>query len=53
MRTDERANLRTGHSRVFFIQTENRAGPAFFQLKAVWQNTCDQLQGTKTTVFGT
>lgn len=53
MRTDERANLKTGHSRVFFIQTENKAGPAFFQLKAVWQDTCDRLQGTKTTVFGT
>ena len=53
MRTDQRANLKTGHSRVFFIQTENRAGPAFFQLKAVWQHVCDEIQGTKTTVFGT
>jgi len=53
MRTDQRANLKTGHSRAFFIQTENKAGPAFFQLKAVWQFVCDRLQGTKTTVFGT
>lgn len=53
MRTDQRANLKTGHSRVFFIQTENAAGPAFFQLKAVWQHTCDLIQGTGTTVFGT
>lgn len=53
MRTDQRANLKTGHSRVFFIQTENKAGPAFFQLKAVWQFVCDQIQGTKTTIFGT
>ena len=53
MRTDQRANLKTGHSRVFFIQTENRAGPAFFQLKAVWQQTCDRIQGTPTTIFGT
>ncbi len=36
MRTDQRANLRTGHSRVFFIQTENKAGSAFFQLKKDW-----------------
>ena len=53
MRTDQRANLKTGQSRVFFIQTENKAGPAFFQLKAVWQHTCDRLQKTPTTVFGT
>lgn len=53
MRTDQRANLKTGHSRVFFIQTENKAGPAFFQLKAVWQDACDRVQGTKKTVFGT
>ena len=53
MRTDQRANLKTGHSRVFFINTENAAGPAFFQLKAVWQFVCDRIQGTKTTVFGT
>ena len=53
MRTDQRANLKTGHCRVFFIETENKAGPAFFQLKAVWQHTCDQIQGTKTTIFGT
>lgn len=53
MRTDERANLKTGHSRVFFIQTENAAGPAFFQLKAEWHSACDRLQGTPATVFGT
>ena len=53
MRTDQRANLKTGHSRVFFIQTENAAGPAFFQLKAVWHHVCDELQGTPPTVFGT
>ena len=53
MRTDQRANLKTGHSRVFFIQTENKAGTAFFQLKAVWQFVCDRLQGTPTTIFGT
>lgn len=53
MRTDQRANLKTGHSRLFFINTENAAGPAFFQLKAVWQFVCDRIQGTKTTVFGT
>lgn len=53
MRTDERANLRTGHARVFFIQTENKAGPAFFQLKSVWNDACDEVQGTPMTVFGT
>ena len=53
MRTDERANLRTGHARVFFIQTENRAGKAFFQLKNVWNDACDEVQGTPMTVFGT
>lgn len=53
MRTDERANLRTGHARVFFIQTENKAGPAFFQLKSVWNDACDEAQGTPMTVFGT
>lgn len=53
MRTDQRANLKTGHSRVFFIQTENKAGPAFFQLKAVWQFVSDRIQQTKTTIFGT
>lgn len=52
MRTDERANLRTGHSRVFFIQTENKAGSAFFQLKAEWNAACDAVQGTPATVFG-
>jgi len=53
MRTDQRANLKTGDCRVFFIQTENKGGPAFFQLKAVWQDACDEVQGTPTTVFGT
>lgn len=51
MRTDQRANLRTGHSRVFFIQTENRAGKAFFDLKKDWHKACDKVQGTKPTVF--
>lgn len=45
MRTDQRANLRTGHSRVFFIQTENRAGRAFFSAKADWNRACDAFQG--------
>ena len=53
MRTDQRANLKTGHSRMFFIQTENAAGPAFFQLKAEWHKACDSRQNTKATVFGT
>ena len=53
MRTDQRANLKTGQSRVFFIQTENRAGPAFFQLKAEWHRACDEVQGTPPTIFGT
>jgi len=52
MRTDQRANLKTGHSRVFFIQTENAAGPAFFQLKRDWHAACDFVQGTPPTVFG-
>ena len=46
MRTDQRANLKTGHSRVFFIQTENKAGPAFFGLKKDWNAVCDEVQGT-------
>ena len=53
MRTDQRANLKTGHSRVFFIQTENKAGKGFFQLKDAWQSTADRLQGTPPTIFGT
>jgi len=52
MRTDQRANLRTGHSRVFFIQTENAAGSAFFQLKRDWHYEADKIQGTPATVFG-
>ena len=52
MRTDQRANLRTGHSRVFFIQTENRAGKAFFELKRDWHRACDEVQGTAPVVFG-
>ena len=51
MRTDQRANLRTGHSRVFFIQTENAAGKAFFELKRDWHKACDSEQGTPPTVF--
>ena len=46
MRTDQRANLKTGHSRVFFIQTENKAGSAFFALKKDWNAACDEVQGT-------
>ena len=46
MRTDQRANLKTGHSRVFFIQTENKAGSAFFALKKDWNAVCDEVQGT-------
>ena len=54
MRTDQRANLKTGHCRVFFIQTQtaNRAGSAFFRLKREWHNVCDRLQGTEPTHFG-
>lgn len=52
MRTDQRANLRTGHSRVFFIQTENAAGSAFFQLKRDWHAEADKIQGTPATAFG-
>ena len=44
MRTDQRANLKTGHSRVFFIQTENAAGAAFFKAKADWMKACDGVQ---------
>jgi CubicO group peptidase (beta-lactamase class C family) len=51
MRTDQRANLRTGQCRVFFIQTENRAGKAFFELKQDWHNACDKVQGTPPTIF--
>ena len=47
-----RANLRTGHSRVFFIQTENKAGSAFFQLKKDWHAAADKIQGTPPTKFG-
>lgn len=52
MRTDQRANLRTGQSRVFFIQTENKAGSAFFQLKRDWHAMADKIQGTPPTKFG-
>ena len=47
MRTDQRANIRTGHSRVFFIQTENAAGSAFFAAKKAWHEACDRAQGMK------
>ena len=46
MRTDQRANLKEGLFRVFFIQTENKAGPAFFSLKKEWNAVCDEVQGT-------
>lgn len=45
MRTDQRANLKTGHARVFFIQTENAAGKAFFEAKRLWNAACDRQQG--------
>lgn len=45
MRTDQRANLKTGHSRLFFIQTENAAGQAFFDAKKRWNEACDRYQG--------
>lgn len=51
-RTAEWANTKTGHARVFMIQTENKAGPAFFHLKSLWHDACDREQGTATTVFG-
>ena len=51
MRTDQRANLRTGQCRVFFIQTENAAGKAFFELKRDWHKACDEVQGTPPVVF--
>ena len=44
MRTDQRANLKTGESRVFFIQTENAAGKAFFDAKIAWHKACDVYQ---------
>ena len=44
MRTDQRANLKTGHSRLFFIQTENRGGEAFFAAKKAWHEACDRAQ---------
>lgn len=46
MHTDQRANLKTGHSRVFFIQTENAAGAAFSKAKADWMKACDRVQKT-------
>ena len=52
MRTDQRANLKTGHSRLFFIQTENKAGPDFFALKNAWHKACDIMQNTPYTKFG-
>lgn len=52
MRTDQRANLKTGQSRLFFIQTENKAGADFFSLKKAWHDACDVLQGTPKTEFG-
>ena len=52
MRTDQRANLKTGQSRLFFIQTENKAGDDFFALKRAWHAACDKLQNTPPTEFG-
>ena len=51
MRTDQRANLKTGQCRVFFFNTENKAGPAFFALKSDWHSACDFLQKTTNTRF--
>jgi CubicO group peptidase (beta-lactamase class C family) len=48
MRTDQRANLKTGHSRLFFIQTENAAGKAFFDANKAWHAACDRAQNMKT-----
>ena len=48
LRTDQRANLKTGHSRLFFIQTENKAGQSFFNAKKAWHTACDQAQGMQT-----
>ena len=48
LRTDQRANLKTGHSRLFFIQTENKAGQSFFNIKKAWHTACDQAQGMQT-----
>lgn len=50
MRTDQRANLKTGDVRIFFIQT-NKAGEAFFSLKKEWHGAADVVQGTLTTLF--
>ena len=52
MRTDQRANLRTGQCRLFFLETENKAGSAFFSLKRDWQDVCDAIQGTPHVEFG-
>jgi CubicO group peptidase (beta-lactamase class C family) len=52
MRTDQRANLRTADVRLFFIQTENKAGSAFFSLKKAWHCAVDAVQGTPKTEFG-
>ena len=51
MRTDQRANLKTGHSRVFFIQTENKAGKAFFDAKTGWHRACDRFQRMEMPFF--
>ena len=48
LRTDQRANLKTGHSRLFFIQTENKAGQSFFNAKKAWHTACDKAQGMQT-----
>jgi CubicO group peptidase (beta-lactamase class C family)/endonuclease/exonuclease/phosphatase family metal-dependent hydrolase/dienelactone hydrolase len=47
MRTDQQANLKNGCARVFFIQTENRAGRAFFDLKRDWHFAADEFQKSK------
>jgi CubicO group peptidase (beta-lactamase class C family)/endonuclease/exonuclease/phosphatase family metal-dependent hydrolase/dienelactone hydrolase len=47
LRTDQQVNLKNGCARVFFIQTENRAGRAFFDLKRDWHNAADEFQKSK------
>lgn len=45
LRTDARANIQTGCSRLYFVQTT--AGPAFAESKKKWHETADRLQKTE------
>lgn len=45
LRTDARANVQTGCSRLYFVQTT--AGPAFAESKKKWHETADRLQKTE------